>query len=49
MTNRERFAAVLHGEKPDRLPAVEWASWWNLTVDRWAGEGAPRQDGPDTL
>lgn len=49
MTNRARFAAVLHGEKPDRLPAVEWASWWNLTMDRWAGEGAPRQEGPDTL
>ncbi|MGI5893750.1 MAG: uroporphyrinogen decarboxylase family protein [Candidatus Merdivicinus sp.] len=49
MTNRERFFAVLHGERPDRLPCVEWASWWNLTKERWMSEGAPEADGPDTL
>lgn len=49
MTNRERFQAVLNGEKPDRLPVVEWASWWTLTMERWQGEGAPAQTGPDTL
>lgn len=49
MTNRERFRAVLNGEKPDRLPVVEWASWWTLTMERWQGEGAPAQTGPDTL
>lgn len=49
MTNRQRLCAVFNGEKPDRLPMVEWASWWNLTTDRWAEEGAPRPDGPDTL
>ena len=49
MTNRERFTAVLNGEKPDRLPMVEWAAWWNLTTDRWEQEGAPKIDGPDTL
>ena len=49
MTNRERVAAVLGGKKADRLPTVEWATWWNLTVDRWQQEGAPAQTGPDTL
>ena len=49
MTNRERFQAVLNGEKPDRLPVVEWASWWTLTMERWQGEDAPAQTGPDTL
>ena len=49
MNNRERFAAVLNGERPDRLPVVEWATWWNLTTDRWHAEGAPAIDGPDTL
>ncbi len=49
MTNRERFAAVLNGEKPDRLPMVEWASWWDLTTNRWEQEGVPKFDGPDVL
>lgn len=49
MTNRERFAAVLNGKKPDRLPMVEWASWWELTTNRWEQEGAPKFDGPDVL
>ena len=40
MTNRDRFLAVLNGKKPDdRLPVVEWASWWDLTLNRWHGEG----------
>lgn len=49
MTNRERMKAVLNGNMTDRLPVVEWATWWNLTVDRWNKEGAPKLDGPDTL
>ncbi len=40
MTNRERMQAVLNFEKPDdRLPMVEWASWWNLTLDAWHAQG----------
>ena len=36
MTNRERVKAVLNGQKPaDRLPVVEWASWWDKTVFNW--------------
>ena len=39
MTNRERFQALMHFQPVDRLPIVEWASWWNETLDRWHGEG----------
>ncbi|HIY96263.1 MAG TPA: hypothetical protein H9729_01090 [Candidatus Borkfalkia excrementigallinarum] len=37
----ERFAAVIRGETPDRLPAIEWAPWWDKTITRWRGEGLP--------
>ena len=40
MTNRERMLAVLNGERPDRLPVVEWASWWDKTVAGWRQENA---------
>ena len=40
MTNLERFQAVLSHRMPDdRLPVIEWASWWDLTLNRWHGEG----------
>lgn len=42
MRNIERFEAVLTGKKPDRLPVIEWASWWDQTVRRWEGEGLPK-------
>ncbi|MBQ9408969.1 MAG: hypothetical protein IJU28_06230 [Clostridia bacterium] len=44
MTAVERFARTLRGDIKglDRLPAIEWATWWNLTLDRWAGEGLER-------
>ena len=42
MTNRERVQAVLNFEKPDdRLPAIEWASWWGDTIQAWTGQGFP--------
>jgi hypothetical protein len=25
----------------DRLPMIEWAAWWDKTVDRWEQEGMP--------
>ena len=41
-TVRSRFRKVLAGEKPeDRLPVIEWAPWWSLTVNRWKGEDVP--------
>ena len=41
MTNRERVTRVLNFQPVDRLPVIEWAHWWNLTVDRWHAEGLP--------
>ncbi|NLO81863.1 MAG: hypothetical protein GX094_02245 [Clostridiales bacterium] len=42
MTPRERFLRVLNFERvEDRLPMVEWAAWWDKTVERWNGEGFP--------
>jgi len=41
MTPRQRFARALNFEPLDRLPMVEWASWWNKTVERWEGEALP--------
>ena len=41
MTNRERFHAVMQFGPADRLPMVEWAGWWDKTIDRWRGEGLP--------
>ena len=44
MTVRDRLIQVLNFQKPqDRLPIVEWAAWWDLTIDRWLGEGLPAE------
>jgi hypothetical protein len=41
MNTRERFHAVMNFKPFDRLPLLEWAGWWNQTVDRWHSEGLP--------
>jgi hypothetical protein len=42
MTPRERLNLVLNGGMPgDRLPMIEWAAWWDKTIQRWYGEGMP--------
>jgi len=41
MTPRERFQRLMRFEPVDHLPLVEWAVWWNQTVDRWLTEGLP--------
>lgn len=43
MTSRERFEAVLNRKPVDRAPVVEWASWWDVTYERWYSEGLPRE------
>ena len=43
MTASERFRKYLSGEPVDRCPAIEWAPWWHLTVNRWRGEGLPAE------
>lgn len=42
MTSRERINAVLNFRRPDRLPVIEWASWWDQTVNRWRNQGLPQ-------
>jgi hypothetical protein len=50
MTTRERFLAIMNFQPVDHLPIVEWANWWELTIDRWSGEGLPvPQDRPFDL
>jgi len=39
MNTRERFHAVVNFQPFDRLPLLEWAGWWNQTIDRWHTEG----------
>ena len=48
-TNAGRFSRVFAGDLSglDRLPMLEWASWWDLTLKRWAGEGLPLDLGAD--
>jgi hypothetical protein len=42
MKPRERLDLVLNGGLPDdRLPMIEWAAWWDQTIDRWKLEGMP--------
>lgn len=41
MNTRERFHAVMNFKPFDRLPIIEWAIWWNKTIERWHGEGLP--------
>ncbi len=41
MNTRERFHAVMNFQEFDRLPILEWASWWKDTIDRWNNEGMP--------
>jgi len=41
MNTRERFHAVMSFQPFDRLPLIEWASWWDKTIARWRTEGLP--------
>lgn len=39
MNHVERFEAVMNFQPVDRLPRIEWAGYWDKTVERWRGEG----------
>lgn len=41
MNTRERFHAIMDFRPFDRLPLLEWAVWWDKTIERWRGEGLP--------
>lgn len=41
MTNRERMQKFLSGDRHvDRLPVIEWVTWWEPTLERWQQEEA---------
>ncbi len=43
-TARSRLLKVMSGEMPtDRLPLMEWAAWWDKTIERWRQEGLPSE------
>lgn len=41
MNAKERFQAVFNFQPYDRMPVIEWAGWWDKTVERWNSEGLP--------
>ncbi len=41
MNHVERFRAVMNFQPFDRLPQIEWAPYWDLTIARWQNEGLP--------
>lgn len=50
MKNTERVRNTLNFKKvEDRLPMMEWAGWWDKTLERFRQEGIPREIGPDEL
>ncbi len=46
MTSRERIAAVLRRQEPDRIPMVE-IHIWPPTIERWQKEGLPEGVHPE--
>lgn len=50
MKNRDRFLSIMNFKKTDdRLPMIEWAGWWDKTLDRWYSEGLPSNIPPDEI
>ena len=43
MNTVERFLHALTFHPADRLPEIEWAHWWHLTLERWYKEGLPKK------
>lgn len=41
MTHRELFLNIMHYKGADRMPVVHWTGWPE-TLERWYGEGLPR-------
>lgn len=42
MENESRFRKIMSFSKNvDRAPVVEWASWWDKTIDEWKSQDLP--------
>ena len=44
MNMHERFQALMNFQPVDRLPVIEWADWWDITIERWQREGLTVND-----
>ena len=42
MGNAERFTRLFNGEKVDRTPVIEWATWWDQTTQNLFNNGLSR-------
>ena len=42
MNVREQFHAIMNGQPTDGMPVLEWATWWDKTLDIWQEQGLPR-------
>ena len=43
MENLERFQKILNFDKDvDRVPMIEWAGWWDKTLNEWWQQGLPK-------
>ncbi len=49
MNIRQQFKALMNFQPAGALPAMEWISWWDKTLERWCGEGLPKLSREDTL
>ncbi|MBI9105297.1 MAG: hypothetical protein JEZ04_01050 [Spirochaetales bacterium] len=47
MKNRERFKKIMNFETPDRIPRIEFASYWDKTLERWYSEGLEKEKSDD--
>ena len=43
MNHVERFRNVMSFKSADRLPVIEWAVWWDKTIEKWHKEGLPSE------
>jgi hypothetical protein len=44
MTPRQKFLNTLNFKKVEgKLVMVEWAAWWDKTIERWKQEGLPQE------
>lgn len=43
MTVRERLRNTLNFKPVDQLPQIEWAGWWDKTIENWRTEGLSKE------
>ena len=43
MNASERFRAYISGKPVDRMPVIEWAPFWDQTIERWRADGVPTE------